>query len=245
MINIHHRHSGDLILSVPSLAGADLRDASPTKANLREANLTEANLTGVSLWYADLTGADLGGANLTDADLTEADLTGADLTGADLTGANLRDASLTTADLARANLTRADLRYADLGGANLIGANLTKANLRDASLTGAILTSAILRATKFSGLRPINSLAEAAKATGDWLAGGRWQQRKWIETPTGAYAGDCLACLHGAAVYVGGSYGPLLSQRLSDLGYTEEWNDAPGRSLAEVLQALKEVATSK
>ena len=88
----------------------------------------------------------------------------------------------------------------------------------------------------------IESLADAARATKEWLAGGHWLQREWIKTPTAAYAGDCLACLHGAARYVGGpKFGPALSERLEVLGYTVGWNDAAERELPEVLAALDAV----
>ena len=124
-----------------------------------------------------------------------------------------------------ANLSDANLRYA-----NLSGANLSDANLRDAQMPG------------FAGKLP-SSIKEAAMATRDWLAGHRWLQSCWIKTPNGAYSGDCQACLHGAAVYVGGpEFGPLLSKRLVELGYTVEWNDRQGRTLDEVLAALDAVA---
>ena len=140
-----------------------------------------------------------------------------------------------------ANLRDADLRDADLGGANLGGANLGGANLGGADLGDAILPG-------FDDRVPA-SLPEAAQQTHDWLQGGHWLQYKWIATPTGAYAGDCLACLHGAARYLGGpDHGPALSNLLDELGYTVGWNDAQGRELPEVLAAClhaKQVAEER
>ena len=87
------------------------------------------------------------------------------------------------------------------------------------------------------------SLADAAVRVAVWLAhNGRWIQITWIKTPTGAYAGDCQACLHGAAVYIGGTFGPALSRALTAAGYTESWNDAPGRTLQDVLAALYQIS---
>jgi hypothetical protein len=130
--------------------------------------------------------------------------------------------------------------------ANLTEANLTEANLTEADLTGANLTGANLYEARMPGFpdRPLpESLAEAAAQTREWLAGGHWLKAAWIKTPQSAYAGDCLACLHGAAVYVGGpTWGPKLSQTLTERGYTVAWNDAPERTLPEVLAALEEVA---
>lgn len=108
--------------------------------------------------------------------------------------------------------------------------------LQDAILQGAILQGAILPG--FPN-QEITSLAHAAEQTREWLAGGHWLQNRWIETPTGAYSGDCLACLHGAARYVGGpTFGPLLSNLLETLGYSVGWNDDSKRTLPEVLAAL-------
>jgi hypothetical protein len=154
------------------------------------------------------------------ADLRSADLSGAYLSGADLSGANLSGA----------DLSGADLRSADLSGADLSGANLSGANLENATFDGPPNTE------------PPKSLAEAAQRTKEWLAEERWKQGTWIQTPSGAYAGDCKACLHGAAVYVGGEFGPALSQALVKRGYTVGWNDEQGRTIEEVCEALDEVA---
>ena len=124
-------------------------------------------------------------------------------------------------------------KRAALPGANLTGANLTGANLTGANLTGATMPSPA---------QP-TSLPDAVQKVTTWLAQeGRWLQSKWIDTPTGAYAGDCRACLHGAATYIGGTFGPALSEALSEAGYTETWNDTPTRSLASVLAALNQIA---
>jgi hypothetical protein len=113
--------------------------------------------------------------------------------------------------------------------------------LEDADLTDADLENAILPG--FAGKVP-ETLTEAALQTRDWLAGGHWLAGSWIKTPTGAYAGDCLACLHGAARYIGGPVlGNPLSDRLSELGFTVAWNDQPGRTVEEVCAALDSVAT--
>ena len=136
------------------------------------------------------------------------------------------------------NLTRADLRHADL----------TRAVLADAVLAGAVLTGAVLAGAILPGFvgQVPETLAEAALQTRDWLAGGHWLAGSWIKTPTGAYAGDCLACLHGAARYIGGPvFGNPLSDRLTELGYTINWNDAPGRTVEEVCAALDRVATEE
>jgi hypothetical protein len=169
--------------------------------------------------------------DLTGADLRSADLRSANLTGADLRSADLRSANLTGADLTGANLRSANLRSANLTGADLTGANLTGANLENAVLPG------------FAGKVP-ETLEEAAVQTRDWLAGGHWLAGSWIQTPTGAYAGDCLACLHGAARYIGGPVlGNVLSNRLTELGFTVAWNDERGRTVEEVCAALDRVAT--
>lgn len=170
-----------------------------------------------------------------DDSLVGADLVGADLVGADLRYANLRDANLRNADLRGADLRYADLRNANLEGASLDGADLRNANLGGASLDGAILPG--------FPEQEITSLAHAAERTREWLAGGHWVQEEWITTPTGAYAGDCRACLHGAARYVGGpTFGPQLSDLLDRLGYTVGWNDVAHRTLPEVLAACEHAA---
>jgi hypothetical protein len=131
--------------------------------------------------------------------------------------------------------TRANLTDADLTRANLTDADLTRANLTDASLDGATMPG-------FADNLP-TSIEDAARKTREWLAEERWIKSCWIRTPKGAYSGQCVACLHGAAVYVGGpEFGPALSSRLIHLGYTVSWNDATDRKLSEVLDALDVVA---
>ena len=136
---------------------------------------------------------------------------------------------------------RADLAGADLTGADLAGANLTRANLTRANLAGADLAGA--RMPDFPLVPKPMSLAEAAAATRDWLK-GRWLKKKWIDTPKGYASGECKACLHGAAVYIGGEFGKALSDKLVADGHTIEWNDAPERTEAEVLAALDAIAGS-
>jgi len=138
-------------------------------------------------------------------------------------------------------------QLADLTRANLTGANLTRADLTRADLTDANLTSSNLENALFDGPardRQPRTIAEAAEATKVWLTEARWLQNCWIETPDGAYSGSCKACLHGAAVYVGGPQGPALSAALTEAGYTVEWNDKDGRRLSEVAAALDEIAAA-
>jgi hypothetical protein len=51
-----------------------------------------------------------------------------------------------------------------------------------------------------------------------------------------------MACLHGAAAYVGGSFGKELSKRLTDAGFGTNWNDEPGRTEQEVIAALGSIS---
>jgi len=71
-MTIKNRFTGETILEIDNLSGADLRNA----------DLRDANLSGADLYGANLSGANLSGANLS----------GADLRDANLSGANLRDA---------------------------------------------------------------------------------------------------------------------------------------------------------
>jgi hypothetical protein len=113
-MKIKNRITGEILLEIESLIGANLIAADLIDANLIAADLRDANLIGANLRGANLIGANLIGANLIAADLIDANLRGANLRGANLIGANLR-------------------------GANLIGANLIAADLRDANLRGADL----------------------------------------------------------------------------------------------------------
>ena len=128
-------------------------------------------------------------------------------------------------------LVRADLAGAQLSGADLLRANLSGAQLSGANLSGARMPSPDM---------PV-SVGDAAHKVAQWLLAGHWLKSKWIDTPSGAYAGDCKACLHGAAVYLGGAFGPDLSRSLSEAGYTESWNDAAERTIEDVLAALDDV----
>jgi pentapeptide repeat protein len=195
----------------------------------KRANLTGANLTRANLRSANLSGAGLTGARLSEANLTRANLRSANLSGAGLTGADLSRADLTGANLSRADLRGAGLSRADLSEANLTGADLSEANLRGATMPA------------FPLVEKPTTLREAAAATRDWLK-GRWIKGGWIETPKGYASGECKACLHGAAVYIGGEFGPELSRRLDAEGHNMDWNDAPDRTEAEVLAALDEIA---
>lgn len=124
MVQVIHRYTGEVLLEVDRLQGADL-----CGANLKGADLYGANLEGANLYGADLRRADLRWTYLQGANLYGADLKGADLCGDNLQGANLRKA-----DLQGANLYGADLQGAYLQGANLQGANLEGANLEGATL---------------------------------------------------------------------------------------------------------------
>jgi uncharacterized protein YjbI with pentapeptide repeats len=75
-------------------AGANLRDANLSYADLRDANLRDANLSGADLSSANLSYADLSGTILSSANLSGANLRGANLSYADLSGANLSGAIL-------------------------------------------------------------------------------------------------------------------------------------------------------
>ena len=188
---------------------------------------------------------DLEGAHLERASLARAYLAGAHLEGAHLEGAHLAGAHLAGASLDGAHLEYAHLAGAHLECAHLAGAHLADADLDGAHLDGAHLEGACLRGTRMPSPEEPGSFADAAERVAAWLQAGHWVQGSWIETPTGAYAGDCKACLHGAAVYLGGAYGPALSDYLIKEGYTVRWNDEQGRTLAEVCEALRDVQKDK
>ncbi|WP_405659690.1 pentapeptide repeat-containing protein [Streptomyces sp. RK9] len=164
------------------LAGAQLRQADLTGANLRGTTLTGAYLTRATLTKAVLAGATLTGAHLARATLTKAELPGANLTKANVSGATLTEAYLAGATLVQTNLsgatlfqtnlfgadlTKAKLIRATLIGAFLVGTTLTKADLSEATLTGAhlsgaTLTEANLAGADFSRVRDFNQpLTEA------------------------------------------------------------------------------------
>ncbi|APW61893.1 toll/interleukin-1 receptor domain-containing protein [Paludisphaera borealis] len=121
--NEHRQVGGE----IPSLVGADLREADLRRANLFRADLSRADLVGANLRVASLMGA-----NLRRTDLREAYLTGADLRGADLRWASL----------SRANLVEA----------HLVGANLSRAHLVGADLNRAFFQGSICRSTNFANL---------------------------------------------------------------------------------------------
>jgi hypothetical protein len=187
---------------------------------------------------AELSYTDLPLQNLSGADLSRANLSHVNLVGASLSGANLSGADITFAILSEVNLTGANLSGADLSGSSLFRTNLTGANLTKTNLSGVDLNEAILPGYK--NIQP-ESLEDAIDKTRSWLADGHWTQNKWIETPDGAYAGTCLACLHGAVNYIGGKFGPQLSYLLCVNGYTIGWNDKPEITLKDVIAALDDV----
>jgi hypothetical protein len=226
MIEIVNRWTRAVIFSgeYASLKEA-VEQAVRSRANLSEAYLSEAYLSG----------ADLSGANLSEAYLSGADLSGANLSEAYLSRADLSRADLSRADLSRADLSRADLSRAYLSGADLSRADLSRADLSRADLSRADLSRAILPG--FPATDPPKTRAEAITRVRDWFKEGHWLSGCWISTPNGAYAGDCLACLHGGIAYLGGEFGPDLSRDFSAAGYTVDWNDQPGRTMEEVVAA--------
>jgi hypothetical protein len=83
-MKIRNRNTGEIILEVEPIRGADLSSAdisfaNLSFANLRYADLSFANLRSANLVYADLSFANLRGANLRGADLGEANLSGANI----------------------------------------------------------------------------------------------------------------------------------------------------------------------
>ena len=198
-------------------------------------NLSEI-ITNHLKWLQDIGSGER--ADLSGAYLAEADLSGADLSRANLARANLAEAKLSGANLSEANLSGANLAWAYLEGADLSEAYLSGANLSMAKLSRAKLEGTLMPGIKN---QEINSLSEAAKAVREWLSSDKWVQNAWIETPTGAYEGNCRACLHGAVSYIGQRYSAELARRLNSLGYTIAWNDEHGRTLQDVLSALHEI----
>ena len=153
-------------LTEACLAGAYLRSATFTRANmekadlrgadLREAHLNQTILTKAILQEANLRGAVAEKANLREADLRRACLSGTHMKGSDLTKTNLRDANLRRANLAGAIMTEASLEkaymtFAYLAGANLSGAYMREADLREADLSGACLAGANLKDADLRG----------------------------------------------------------------------------------------------
>jgi uncharacterized protein YjbI with pentapeptide repeats len=139
-------------------AGADLRIADLSAADLSGSNLQAADLRGANLERARLVGADLRDAKLAGARLGQADLREAKLTGADLGRADLRRANLRAVELTRSTLSGVDLRDANLGEACLEGARLDGATLRNANLWAAKLSGANLRTADLTR----SSLVQAA-----------------------------------------------------------------------------------
>jgi uncharacterized protein YjbI with pentapeptide repeats len=83
------------VSDVKALAGRDLTEC----YDLAGADLKGATLTNANLYFVALEGADLRRAKLTNADLEGANLANANLKDADLAGANLKNANLKNADL--------------------------------------------------------------------------------------------------------------------------------------------------
>lgn len=112
-------HDGRALVGV-DLTGAQLRDATFTRANLSDAILVEVDAYRAKFVSAKLTGAVLDRARLIEADFTRADLTDVSLVEADLRNAKLVNAILREADLTGARIAGTDLRRADLSGATWI-----------------------------------------------------------------------------------------------------------------------------
>jgi uncharacterized protein YjbI with pentapeptide repeats len=102
-------------VELASIAGLDIRK----------------DFAGADLKNAVLSKADLRGCNFSRADFTSADLSYADLTEANLQGANFSLANLQYADLRSANLENAIFTEANLSGATLLYANIKDANFRE------------------------------------------------------------------------------------------------------------------
>ena len=83
-MEVKHRITGEVLLTIDTLHGADL-----SGANLRWANLSWAYLRGANLREAYLRGADLRGADLRGADLSGADLSSVTLCNTTIDGAIL------------------------------------------------------------------------------------------------------------------------------------------------------------
>lgn len=115
--------------------GADFREASLERANLRATRLSRSDFSGARLSAADLSECELAGASFLHASARDALFIKADLSGAQLVSANLMNALLPRANLAGADLRGANLFQADLarvltdGDTDLGGANLGKARI--------------------------------------------------------------------------------------------------------------------
>jgi len=182
----------------PILAGADLRGA----------DLSLANLSNTILWHANLSGADLSGANLTNAGLSHADLTGAILHGSvlkstglgsanlrecDLSGANLESAHLSRANMRGANLSDSDLDHTDLSMAilrdvNFSNAKLIVTNLSGAELIGVDLSRKFSQAVLSGNINFSGANLSSAKL---WECDLRWKNLSGAEL-SGAYLGGAL-----------------------------------------------------
>ena len=93
-MKILNRYTGEIILEIDSLIGANLSHANLRDTNLRDTNLSGTNLSHANLSHANLFGANLSGANLRGANLSHTDLSHTDLSHTDLSGANLIRANL-------------------------------------------------------------------------------------------------------------------------------------------------------
>lgn len=85
------------------------------------------------------------------------------------------------------------------------------------------------------------SMSDAIDRVKARLKPGLWIKHYWIMAPNGVYDGECLTCLHGAAICYGGRFGKELSEKLSAAGYTTVWNDSRTTSLEDVHAALEEM----
>jgi uncharacterized protein YjbI with pentapeptide repeats len=78
MIEIKNRITGEIILTIETLKGADLRYVDLRYADLTDVDLSDSDLSFADLRYADLRYADLNGAKTRTTNVTGAYLRGYD-----------------------------------------------------------------------------------------------------------------------------------------------------------------------
>jgi uncharacterized protein YjbI with pentapeptide repeats len=121
-------------------AGAELK-----LADLTGANLVRADLSGCRAEAAEFSGATLGGANLSSLDAPEALFNGADLAGARLVDARLAGAEFDAAQVIDADFSGATLTDASFTGAQgarvrMAGARLARLRAAEADFSDGIFT---------------------------------------------------------------------------------------------------------
>lgn len=140
---------GDQFVADDKPPGIDLDGRHFEGANLSEATLTKASMKSANLNSTYLVAADLRLANLFKVRANEANFTEAKLHGAKFEQMNaikpiFSDAKLFDAEFINATLIEADFAYADIVGANFSGSNLEGAKFINADLKRAIFRSAVL-----------------------------------------------------------------------------------------------------